>query len=81
MDLLQLGKNPIQPDQPAGAEIRYSPEYEALQAEMDKLSLPRLAGTMDWEKVVVQASAILAVSPKTSWWPVTWLWPSSTPKK
>ena len=60
MDFLQLGKNPIQPDQPAGAEIRYSPEYEALQAEMDKLSLPRLAGTMDWEKVVVQASAILA---------------------
>ncbi len=60
MDFLRLGKDPIQPDQPAGAEIRYSPEYEALQAEMDKLSLPRLAGTMDWEKVVGQASALLA---------------------
>ena len=60
MDLLQLGKNPISPDQPAGTEVRYSPEWEALQAEMDKLSLPRLAGTMDWEKVEAQAAAILA---------------------
>ena len=60
MDLLFLGKDPIAPDQPTGSDVRYSPEFEALQAEMDKLSLPRAIGTLDWEKVADQAAEILA---------------------
>ncbi len=64
MDLIQMGKDPIRPEQPAGADIRNSPDFEALQAEMDKLTLPRLAGSMDWEKVVIRSSDILAQKSK-----------------
>ena len=60
MDILSLGKDPIQPDQSAGSDVRYEPEYEELQAEIDKLSVPSASGGTDWEKVSDLAGAILA---------------------
>jgi type VI secretion system protein VasJ len=64
MELLSLGKEPIQPDQPAGSDVRYEPEYEELQAEIDKLSMPSASGGTDWEKVSDLAGAILAEKSK-----------------
>ena len=39
MEMHCLAKDPIQPNQPAGSDVRYEPEYEQLQAEIDKLSI------------------------------------------
>jgi len=60
MEILSLGIDPIQSDQPAGSDVRYEPEYEKLQAEIDKLSVPSASGGTDWEKVSNLAVAILA---------------------
>jgi type VI secretion system protein VasJ len=60
MQVSRLGKDPIQPDQPAGSDVRYEPEYEQLQAEIDKLSLPSASGGIDWKKVSDLAASILA---------------------
>jgi type VI secretion system protein VasJ len=67
MDLWTLGENPISSDQPAGADIRYDPEFEELQSELDKLSSPSAAGAVDWEKVVQMASGLLANKSKDLW--------------
>ena len=64
MDLLSLGKNPINDDQPTGAEVRYEPEFEELQAEIDKLSIPSASGELDWQKVSDLAALILAEKSK-----------------
>jgi type VI secretion system protein VasJ len=60
MEIHSLGKDPIQPDQPAGSDVRYEPEYEQLQAEIDKLSWPSASGGIDWKKVSDLAGSILA---------------------
>ncbi len=54
-----LGKTPVSEDKPTGVNIRYEPEFEALQAEMDKLSIPSVSGEMDWNKIGDMAAAIL----------------------
>jgi type VI secretion system protein VasJ len=59
MEIHSLGKDPIQPDQPAGSDARYEREYEQLQAEIDKLSSPSASGGIDWKKVSDLASSIL----------------------
>jgi type VI secretion system protein VasJ len=59
MEIHSLGKDPIQPDQPAGSDVRYEPEYEKLQAEIDKLSSPSASGGIDWKKVSDLAASIL----------------------
>lgn len=64
MDTLTLGKEPISPDQPAGSDVRYEPEFEQLQAEIDKLSSPSASETMDWRRVDKLASEILASKAK-----------------
>ncbi len=68
MDLLSLGKEPINPDHPGGSDVRYEPEFEELQAEIEKLSFPSADpsadGGVDWEKVTALASAILAEKSK-----------------
>ncbi len=58
MDLLLLGKEPIDADQPTGVDCRYEPEFEELQAQVDKLSSPTEAIT-DWKKAVALGSQIL----------------------
>jgi type VI secretion system protein VasJ len=64
MDLAELGKKPIRPDQPAGDDARYDPLYEELQAEVDKFSSPSASGALDWEKVVRLSSGILSEKSK-----------------
>ena len=59
MDLLSLGKDPINPDCPTGSDVRYEPEFEMLQAEIDKLSMPSSSGGIDWQKVGNMAALIL----------------------
>jgi type VI secretion system protein VasJ len=64
VDLLLLGKKPIDPDQPAGSDVRYDPEFELLQAEIDKLSLPSSSGGIDWQKISDMSAFILAEKSK-----------------
>ena len=59
MDLSALGKHPISTDKPAGVDIRYDPAFDELQTEVDKLSSPAAAGSVNWEKVCRFASDIL----------------------
>ena len=59
-----LGKTPIHPDAPAGSDIRYDPDFEALQAEIDKLSSPSATDGVDWKKVSDNAIRILSEKSK-----------------
>jgi type VI secretion system protein VasJ len=59
MDLSELGRHPISKDKRAGDDIRYDPAFDELQTEMDRLSSPVAAGSVDWEKVCRFASEIL----------------------
>ena len=60
MDLLSLGKEPIRPDQPTGSDISYEVEFDELQAEIRKLSLPTAEGGIDWKKIGNLSASILA---------------------
>ena len=64
MDLLSLGKDPISPDQPTGSDVSYGPEYDELDAEIRKLSLPSSSGGIDWKKVGDLSALILAEQSK-----------------
>ena len=64
MELAELGKQPVRPEQPAGDDARYDPLYEELQAEVDKFSSPSASGAVDWEKVVRLSSDILSQKSK-----------------
>jgi type VI secretion system protein VasJ len=64
MELAELGKQPIRPEQPAGDDARYDPQYEELQAEVAKFSSPSASGAVDWDKVVKLSSDILSVKSK-----------------
>jgi type VI secretion system protein VasJ len=59
MDLSELGRLPVCSDRPTGSDIRYDPAFDELQTEVDKLSSPALAGSVDWEKVCRFAADIL----------------------
>lgn len=64
MDFEKLAKEPIPGDNPAGIDIRYEPEFEEIQAEIDKLSSPTASGQVDWQKVVNLGGTILAEKSK-----------------
>ena len=64
MDITVLGKEPISPDKPAGSDVRYEPEFEQLQAEVDKISIPSASGGIDWKKVSNLAVTILGEKSK-----------------
>ncbi len=64
MDVSLLGKQPIEEGKPAGSDVRYDPEFEALQAEMDKLSSPTASGEVSWEKVSDLCRSILSTKSK-----------------
>jgi type VI secretion system protein VasJ len=64
MELMELGKLPIRPEQPAGDDVRYDPVYEELVAEIDKFSSPSASGAVDWNKVVTLSSDILSQKSK-----------------
>lgn len=59
MDLSVLGKQPISMDKPSGSDVRYDPAFDELQTEVDKLSSPAVAGTVNWEKVCRFSTDIL----------------------
>ncbi len=60
MDLTTLGKEPIEGDKPAGINMSYEPEFEALQEEIDKMTNPSASESTDWEKVSKIAAEILS---------------------
>lgn len=64
MELLELGKNPISDDAPAGADSKYEPEYEELEAEVGKLSNPSSTGGVNWDTVAKLCETILAEKSK-----------------
>ena len=65
MDIEKLGRDPISPESPAGADVRYEPEMDKLQQEIDKLSIATQAGGgIDWNQVVNLAGEILASKSK-----------------
>ncbi|MCJ8501794.1 type VI secretion system protein TssA [Desulfatitalea alkaliphila] len=59
MDLSAIGTTPISEATPGGADVRYDPDFEALQAEIDKLGSPTASGQVDWSRVIDLATAIL----------------------
>jgi type VI secretion system protein VasJ len=64
MDLLSLGKEPISPDQPTGSDVRYDPEFDSLQAEIDKLFSPSAVDRTDWKTVSNISINILSTKSK-----------------
>ncbi len=64
MDISSLGKTPVREDRPTGGDPSYEPEFEELEAEMEKSSSPSAKETTDWKKVVRLASAILSEKSK-----------------
>lgn len=63
--LAELGKKPISPDAPAGADASYEPEYESLQREIDKLAIVSEAGEApDWKLAASLAATILSEKSK-----------------
>ncbi len=60
MDISELGRLPVSNDRPTGCDVRYDPAFDELQTEVDKLSSPALAGSVDWEKVCRFSADILA---------------------
>ena len=64
-DLTDCGKTPIAPDAPAGSDVSYDPDYEALQREIDKLSLATAArASLDWNLAARLAANILVKKSK-----------------
>jgi len=59
LETVTLGKDPISADAPAGAPVRYEPEYEELQAQIAKLQSVT-DRTVKWELVVELSRKILA---------------------
>ncbi|GFK95781.1 hypothetical protein NNJEOMEG_03649 [Fundidesulfovibrio magnetotacticus] len=65
MDIADIGKAPISAANPAGTDPSYEPEFEQLQAEIDKLSMPSATGQgIDWDKVVQLSEVILTAKGK-----------------
>jgi type VI secretion system protein VasJ len=62
MDLQQLGKQPISPENPAGIDTSDElAEFDNLEDEIRKLSVPSVAGGgVDWDRVVEFSEFILA---------------------
>ncbi|MDH3575647.1 MAG: type VI secretion system ImpA family N-terminal domain-containing protein, partial [Desulfobacteraceae bacterium] len=67
MDLLSLGKDPINPDQPTGSDVSYEIEFDELEAEIRKLYLPSSLSEeaeIDWKKIGDLSASILAEQSK-----------------
>ncbi len=64
MEIHDLGQIPISPENPSGDDVRYEPEYEEMQAEIEKLSSPSSQGATDWKKVFELTTTILSEKSK-----------------
>jgi len=58
VELLELGKIPINENNPSGDDIRFEPVFEELEGEIAKLSSPSASGA-DWEKISKLSQNIL----------------------
>ncbi|MHB9027178.1 MAG: type VI secretion system protein TssA [Candidatus Latescibacterota bacterium] len=59
MSIKDLGSLPIPGDNPAGVDVSFEPEFEAIEAELQKLSSPTSSGGVDWEKIAKLGEEIL----------------------
>lgn len=57
---LQLAKSPINQSQFAGTDVRYSPEYETLENELNKATALHEAGAIDWQKIREGSETLLS---------------------
>jgi len=64
MELLDLGKKPISGSKPAGEDVSFEAEFEALQNEIEKLSSPTASSGVDWNKVSKLSIIILCEKSK-----------------
>lgn len=71
---LHLANCPIKEGDFAGTDIRYSPEYEVLESELEKAAAMHQTDAIDWQKVREQSEALLRQQSKdlriASW--LTW---------
>ena len=59
MEMKELGRTPISDESPAGQDVRYEPDFEALSEEIAKLGSPTAGSAIDWDHVVKLAAGIL----------------------
>lgn len=65
MKLKEIGALPISPENPAGVDAHYEPEFEQLQEEIDKLSIVTAGQPgIDWKRVTQLAFTILSEKSK-----------------
>lgn len=64
MDITALAASPVSESQPAGADAKYEPEYEALTAEIGKLSSVSQSSPISWQAVAGNGAVILAQKSK-----------------
>lgn len=62
--IVNIGKIPISPDAPSGEDVRYEPEYEEMQAEIEKLSSPSSQDGINWNNVLKLTQTILTEKSK-----------------
>ena len=59
MDLWYLGKTKISDEKPEGIDVKYEPEYESIETEIQKRSAASAEGGVDWNLIIKIASEIL----------------------
>ena len=64
MDITALAASPVSESRPAGADAKYEPEYEALTAEIAKLSSVSQSAPISWQAVADNGAVILAQKSK-----------------
>ena len=64
MDITALAASPVSESSPAGADAKYEPEYEALTAEIGKLSSVSRSSPISWQAVADNGAVILAQKSK-----------------
>ena len=55
-----LGVTPVRPDATAGSDVRSEPDYETLNAEIEKMANPSAGVGTDWQHVAELSSGLLA---------------------
>lgn len=61
---LALAKTPVSKESFAGADVRFSNEYEALEREVSKTQSMHESGHVDWLKVLEASEALLRTQSK-----------------
>jgi type VI secretion system protein VasJ len=56
----QLGTTPIRPDAPAGDDVKVEPDFDALEAEIGRLTNPAATTPINWQRVVELSGNLLA---------------------